>query len=106
MEKWITRSVAMMVALGALGLFWTFGMFTAVPAQQGRLLALSGVEMQLVGIPLLAGLVVAWGALHLFALADRETCPKAYSAIRVALLIAAVAAASVGANWSLNNVVA
>lgn len=106
MEKWITRSVAMMVALGALGLFWTFGMFSAVPVQQGRLTALSGVELQLIGVSLLAGLVVAWGALHLFSLADRETNPRVYTLMRIAMPIAALAAVGVGASWSLAHVAA
>jgi hypothetical protein len=79
MEQWITRSVATLVALGALGLFWTFGMFSAVPVQQGRMFALSGVEMQLMGVSLLAGLATAWGALHLFSLADRESSPRCIS---------------------------
>lgn len=106
MENWITRSVAMMVALGALGLFWTFGMFSAVPVQQGRLTALSGVELQLIGIPLLTGFVVTWGALHLFAIADREARPQVFAVTRVAMLMAALAAAGVGASWSLARVVA
>jgi lysylphosphatidylglycerol synthetase-like protein (DUF2156 family) len=106
MEKWITRAVATLVACGALGLFWTFGMFTAVPAQQGRLTALSGVEMQLIGIPLLIGLVVGWGTLHLFALADREERPRLYVATCITLLLAVVAAIYVGAQWGLARVAA
>ncbi len=106
MENWITRSVAMMVALGALGLFWTFGMFSAVPIQQGRLTALSSVELQLIGVSLLAGLAVGWGALHLFSIADREARPQLFAVMRAVMLLAALAAAVVGANWSLVRVAA
>lgn len=106
MEQWITRSVATLVALGALGLFWTFGMFSAVPLQQGRLLALSGVEVQLIGVSLLAGLVTGWGALHLFALADRESSPRVFAGLRVVMLLAALSAAVVGAQWSQAHVTA
>jgi hypothetical protein len=105
MEQWITRSVATLVALGALGLFWTFGMFSAVPVQQGRTFALSGVEMQLMGVSLLAGLATAWGALHLFSLADRESSPRLFAAIRLIFLLAVISAAAVGVNWSLGHVV-
>mgnify|MGYP000060628979 FL=1 len=104
MEQWITRSVATLVALGALGLFWTFGMFSAVPMQQGRLLALSGVEMQLMGVSLLAGLATAWGALHLFSLADGESNPKLLAAVRIVFLVVAVLAALVGGDWSMSHV--
>lgn len=105
MEKWITRVVAALIALGAYGLFWTFGMFTAVPVQQGRLTAMTGTELQLIVIPLLAGMGVVWGSIHLFSLADRETSPRLYAAIRVIVLLGAVAAAGVGASWSLARVV-
>jgi hypothetical protein len=106
MEKWITRSMGVMVALGALGLFWTCGMLLAVIVEQGRLTSLSGTELQLIGISLLGGLAVAWGALHLFSLADRETSPRIYTATRIAMLLAALAAAGVGASWSLARVAA
>jgi hypothetical protein len=106
MEKWITRAVATLVALGALGLFWTFGMFTAVPVQQGRLGELSATELQLIGIPLLIGLLVSWGALHLFALADREARPRLYAAICAAMLLVVLAATYAGAQWGLARVVA
>ena len=105
MEQWITRSVATLVALGALCLFWTFGMFSAVPVQQGRMFALSGVEMQLMGVSLLAGLATAWGALHLFSLADRESSPRLFAAIRLIFLLTVIFAAAVGVNWSLGHVV-
>ena len=35
------------------------------------MLALNAVELQVLGIPLIGGLLVAWGALHILALADR-----------------------------------
>lgn len=104
MEKWITRSVAALIACGALGLFWTFGLFVSVPAREGRLLSPAGVELQLIVVSLLAALVAAWGALHLFALADRDTMPKLHAATRVALLVAALAAAFAGADWSASHV--
>lgn len=72
MEKWITRGVAALCAAGSAALFWTFGMFLAVPLREGRLLALDRIELQVVGVPLLTGIAVGWGALHLLGLADRE----------------------------------
>jgi predicted anti-sigma-YlaC factor YlaD len=35
------------------------------------MLSLNAVELQVLGIPLVAGLLVAWGALHILAMADR-----------------------------------
>lgn len=105
MEHWITRGVALLVALGALGLFWVLGMFAAPLIEQGRLMDLNGAEMQLVGIPLGAGLATFWGALHLFALADKESNPALYKVVRIAFALAAVGAIWVGANWSLARVV-
>lgn len=72
MEKWITRGVAALCAAGSAALFWTFGMFLAVPLREGRLLALDRIELQVIGVPLLTGIAVGWGALHLLGLADRE----------------------------------
>lgn len=100
MENWITRFAAAICAAGSIALFWSFGMFAAVPWREGRMLQLNAVELQVVGIPLLVGLAVTWGALHIFAIADREANPKLYAAIRAALLIAAVAAAIGGAAWT------
>jgi hypothetical protein len=76
MEKWITRVVAALVACGSLALFWTFGVFLAVPWRESRMRSLNSVEWQVLGIPLLVGLAVTWGALHILALADRETRPS------------------------------
>ncbi|MFC5302517.1 hypothetical protein [Azospira restricta] len=106
MERWITRSVALLCAAGGLGLFWAFGAFTAIPVRDGRLLAMSGIELQLAGIPLVAGGLVAWGALHLFALADREPAPGAYRLLRLVYFGALLAAAVAGAVWSTGRVLA
>ncbi len=106
MERWITRVVALIVALGALGLCWSFGMFTAVPLQQGRLLAMSGPEMQVVGVSLIGALGASWGALHLFSLADRTTAPAIYQAVRVVYLLAAAGMIGWGASWSMGRFVA
>lgn len=100
MENWITRIVAAICAAGSTALFWTFGMFLAVPWREGRMLSLNMVELQVIGIPLLVGLLVTWGALHIFAIADRETSPKTYGAIRLALLVAGIAATIGGLAWS------
>ena len=100
MENWITRFVATLCAAGSAALFWTFGMFLAVPWREGRMLSLNMVELQVIGIPLLVGLLVTWGALHIFAMADQTTNPKLYAAIRGALFIIAIAAAISGTFWS------
>ncbi|MEF8699791.1 MAG: hypothetical protein V5B32_08760 [Candidatus Accumulibacter sp. UW26] len=100
MEKWITRSAAALVAAGSLALFWTFGVFVAVPWRESRMLSLNAVELQVLGIPLVAGILVAWGALHLLAIADRADSPRLYPAWRGALLIAALLATYGGASWT------
>jgi hypothetical protein len=100
MENWITRAAAAICAAGSIALFWSFGMFLAVPWREGRMLALNAVELQVVGVPLIVGLVVGWGALHIVAISDREANPKIYTAIRTGLLIAAVAAAIGGMSWT------
>jgi len=100
MENWITRGAAAMCAAGGVALFWTFGMFVAVPWREGRMLALNAVEIQVVVIPLLVGLAVAWGALHIFAMSDGTTHPKVFATLRVALLIMLVAALFGGMSWS------
>jgi hypothetical protein len=100
MENWITRIAAAICAAGSVALFWSFGMFLAVPWREGRMLSLNAVELQVVGVPLVVGFAVGWGALHIFAIADRETNPKLYATIRTGLLIAAVAAIIGGMSWT------
>lgn len=100
MEKWITRAVAAICAGGSTALFWTFGIFLAVPWHESRMLSLSKVELQVLGIPLIAGLAVGWGALHILAIADRSSNPRAYRTLCVALLIASVLAVLGGMSWT------
>ena len=100
METWLTRSVAILCAMGSSGLLWTFGVFVTVPWQQGRMLDLDRSDLQVIGVPLVLGLAVAWGALHIFALADRKTNPWTYAVIRAALILASVGAAVAGTLWS------
>lgn len=100
MENWITRIVAALCAAGAAALFWTSGVFIAVPWREGRMLALNGTESQVIGIPLILGIAVVWGALHLFAISDRATNPRVYLAIRLVLLVLALAAMFGGKAWT------
>lgn len=100
MEKWITRLTAALVAAGGLGLFWTFGVFVAVPWREDRLLALSGIEIQVLSVALVGGLAVTWGALHLLSIADREHNPQLYGVLRAALLIASALSVARGALWT------
>lgn len=100
MENWITRAAAAICAAGSIALFWSFGMFLAVPWREGRMLGLNAVEFQVVAIPLLVGLAVNWGALHILAISDREANPKIYATIRAGLLIAASAAILGGLSWT------
>jgi hypothetical protein len=105
MEKWIIRGVALLCASGGLGLAWAFGAFAAVPLRDGRLFDMTGNEMQIIGISLGAGLVVAWGALHIASLADKESSPRAYRLLRLAYGAALLVAIAVGASWSMARVV-
>lgn len=100
MEKWITRGAAALCAAGGIALFWSFGMFLAVPWREGRMLALNMVELQVVVVPLLVGLAVIWGALHILAMADRESSPRVYAASRLILLLASIAALFGGMAWT------
>ena len=100
MENWITRFVAALCATGSTALFWLLGVFVAVPWHEGRILALNRVELQVIGVPLLVGIAVAWGALHLFALADRGINPKVYATIRALLIILSIAAVIGGISWT------
>ncbi|MBI4741459.1 MAG: hypothetical protein HY777_07945 [Betaproteobacteria bacterium] len=100
MENWITRLVAAICAAGSIALFWTFGMFLAVPWREGRMLSLDTIELQVVAVPLLVGLAVTWGTLHILAISDRETNPRVYAALRTLLVIASIAATFSGMSWS------
>lgn len=99
MESWITRIVAALCAMGSTGLFWTLGVFATVPWREGRMLALNRYELQVIGVPLVVGIAVAWGALHLFALADRATNPRIYAMVRIVLILISLAAVAGGASW-------
>ncbi|MBL8397559.1 MAG: hypothetical protein JNL84_05350 [Candidatus Accumulibacter sp.] len=101
MEKWISRGVATLVALGGLGLFWTFGVFIAVPWRENRLLALSSTETQVVAVSLIAGLAVIWGAQHLLAIADAKDHPRLFQGLRIALLLACLLAVFKGSAWTM-----
>jgi hypothetical protein len=100
MEKWITRGGAALCAAGSLALFWTFGVFLAAPWRAGRLLSLNSIEMQVLAVSLFAALAVAWGALHILAIADRADNPRTYYTFCVALLIAAILAVADGMAWT------
>lgn len=100
MEKWISRAVALLVALGGLALFWTFGVFVAVPWREDRLLALSSNEMQVLGVSLVAGIAVIWGAQHILALVDAQEHARLFKGLRVLLLIACLLAAINGSLWT------
>ena len=99
-ENWITRVVAAFCILGSTGLFWTFGVFVAMPWRQGRLLQLSGSELQIIGIALLIGSAVAWGGLHIVAISDRAENPRIYAAIRILLVMVSLAAVFSGMAWT------
>lgn len=100
MDNWITRIVAILCALGSMGLFWTFGVFIVVPWREGRLLSLDRMELQATGAPLLLGLAVAWGAAHILGIADRKNNPRIYAMTCVLLLIACITATINGISWT------
>lgn len=100
MENWITRIVASLCAAGSTALFWTLGVFIVIPWRAGRMLALDKAELQVIGVPLILGIATAWGALHIFSLADREANPRFYAVIRFVLLVAMVAALIGGVSWT------
>lgn len=100
MENWITRFVAAVCAAGSVTLFWTFGMFLAVPWRESRMLSLNATEIQVVWVPPLIGLAVLWGALHILAISDKETHPKVFATMRVALIVACIAAIFSGLSWT------
>ncbi len=105
MEKWIIRGVALLCALGSLGLAWALGAFSAIPLRDGRIFSMSGEEMQLIGISFAAGLAVAWGSLHLLAIGDKESNPRTYRVLRAAYGVALAVAIFFGASWSMARVV-
>lgn len=100
MDNWITRFVGILCAVGSTALFWTLGVFVAVPWLEGRMLSLNRVELQVIGVPLVVGIIVAWGALHIFSIADRDSNPRIYATIRAALIIASIAAVIGGISWT------
>jgi len=100
MEKWISRAVALLVALGGLALFWTFGVFVAVPWRENRLLSLGSIEMQILGVSLLAGIAVIWGAQHILALADAQDNARLFKILRAALFLASLLAVINGGLWT------
>ena len=100
MDNWITRIAAALCAAGSTGLFWMFGVFIAVPWREGRMLALTKTELQVVGIPLVIGFAVAWGALHIFAISDRAANPKVYATIRWVVILIAIAVVIGGKAWT------
>ena len=104
MEKWIIRTVAVICAAGSTALFWTFGIFLSVPWRENRMLSLNRVELQVLVIPLIVGLAVAWGALHILAMADRTGSSRLYLAFCVTLLIASLLAVSGGMTWTAARV--
>ena len=83
-----------------MALFWTLGVFIAVPWHEGRMLKLNGIELQLIGVPLVIGSAVAWGALHIYSIAERGVNPKIYATIRIVLIVASITAAISGISWS------
>jgi hypothetical protein len=105
-DQWITRFAALLCAAGSCALFWSFGMFVAVPWHDGHLLSMNAVEMQVVGIPLVAALAVGWGALHLLTLdaEGRDSQGKWRARIAIFALLA-IAASAAGASWSLARIV-
>ena len=104
MENWITRLVAALFALGSTALFWVFGVFVVIPWRAGRMLSLSMAELQVLGVSLLAGIAVAWAAMHLFALADRERNPRLYLAIRIIVVGISLAAVFGGVFWTQSRI--
>ncbi|HQO28990.1 MAG TPA: hypothetical protein PKY22_05630 [Accumulibacter sp.] len=100
MEKWISRVVALLVALGGLALFWTFGVFVAVPWRENRLLSLGSIEMQILGVSLAAGIAVIWGAQHILALVDAQDNARLFKSLRAALFLACLLAVINGSLWT------
>ena len=104
MENWLTRIVAALCAAGGAALLWMLGVFVAVPWHEGRLFALTRAELQLIGVPLLVGSAAVWGALHIFAIADRQDRPRIYKTLRALLVVLALAAVAGGSAWTLMRI--
>ncbi|MDS4016538.1 MAG: hypothetical protein RKP46_19585 [Candidatus Accumulibacter sp.] len=100
MEKWITRSVALLCAGGSSALLWIFGAFLALPWREKRMPSVDTGEVQVLGVALIVGLAVLWGALHLLALADRASNPLAYRAGCALLLATSLGAIGGGIAWA------
>lgn len=100
MDNWISRIVATLCAAGSSALFWTLGVFAAVPWHEERMLKLSVAELQLIGVPLVVGSAVAWAALHIFAIADRKNNPKTYATIRAVLITVSIGSVISGTYWA------
>jgi hypothetical protein len=101
MEKWITRTVAALCAAGSTRPVLDLRHLPRVPWRESRMLSLNSIECRYSAIPLIAGLAVAWGALHILAIADRADSPEdLYYALCVALLIASLLAVSGGMSWT------
>jgi len=103
-ENWITRIVAALCAAGGVALLWMLGVFVAVPWHEGRMLALSRGELQIIGVPLLIGVAAAWGAVNIFAIADRQDNPRSYATLRALVVTAALAAVLGGITWTLTRI--
>ena len=104
MENWLIRLVAALCAAGGCALLWMLGVFAAVPWHEGRMLALSRAEVQLIGVPLLVGGAALWGALHILAIADRRDLPAVYATLRALALLLALAAVAGGSAWTLARI--
>jgi hypothetical protein len=103
-ENWITRIVAILCAAGSIALLWMLGVFVAVPWHEGRMLDLSRAELQVIGVPLLIGVLAAWGALHILAIADQQDRPKVYALTRAMIIIVSIAAVIGGIAWTLTRI--
>jgi len=103
-ENWISRIVGLFCAFGSFGLFWTLGVFVVVPWREGRMLSLETAEMQILGVSLILGIATLWGASRIFAAADQMGSPRLYTAIRIGLVIAAIATLTGGISWTLARI--
>lgn len=100
MENWITRIVATICAAGSCALLWFFGIFVTVPWREGRMLSLTMTEFQVIGVSLLTGIAVGFGAAHLFGLADRRERPGLYATLCGLLITLSIGAISSGIMWA------